>query len=460
VLPRSLVIGYGMYPQTPDKPDKISGKEASAAPGGLAKPDLSEVRAEVQRTRGLMQNHFDKNLRLVVADEADSSLFPAEAHAWFSKALNLTNHPALATYRTMEKSLPDPAARQERTVREMERYTQGLLQSCEDERNAQFWKPLPLLSTDKYVEATQPLRETFWNDIIGRLPDPSLPANPRSRLLFEKESFSAYEVILDVWPDVEAWGYLLVPKDLKPGEKRPVVVCQHGLEGLPEDVIAEDEKHPAWHYYKGFAAKLARQGFITFAPHNFYRGKDSFRVIQRKLNPLGQTLFSVIIGQHQRLLEWLKAQPFVDEKRIAFYGLSYGGKSAMRIPAVLEGYCLSICSGDFNEWVRKNMDDAHRLSYLYHSEYEIFEWDLGPTFNYAEMAALIAPRPFMVERGHDDGVGIDEWVSWEYSKVRRLYDKLGIGDRTQIEFFNGPHTIHGIGTFEFLHRELGWPKEP
>lgn len=457
VLPRTLVLGYGVYPEisaTPAKPPKVEG---SAAPGGLMKPELSEVRAEILRARNLMQNHLDKNLRLVVADEGDHSLFPAEAHAWFSKALNLTNHPGLAAYRTLEKSLPDATARQERTVREMEHFTQGLLQTCEDERNAKFWKPLPLTPLDKYEDATKTWRENFRNDVIGRLPDPSVPMNPRTRLLSENEAFTSYEVMLDVWPDVVAWGYLQVPKGIKPGERRPVVVCQHGLEGLPEDTFAEDEKHPAWHFYKGFSSTLARQGFITFAPHNFYRGKDAFRVIQRKLNPLGQTLFSVIIGQHQRILEFLMAQPFVDEKRIGFYGLSYGGKSAMRIPAALEGYCLSICSGDFNEWVRKNMSDTIRLSYLFHGEYEIFEWDLGDTFNYAEMAALIAPRPFMVERGHNDGVGIDEWVSWEYAKVRRLYDKLGVGDRTTIEYFEGPHTVNGQGTYEFLHKHLNWP---
>ena len=82
------------------------------------------------------------------------------------------------------------------------------------------------------------------------------------------------------------------------------------------------------------------------------------------------------------------------------------------------------------------------------------EFDLANTFNYAEMAGLIAPRPFMVERGHDDRVAPDEWVAYEYAKVRRLYDKLGIGDRTTIEFFNGPHEIHAVGTFEFLHKHL------
>jgi hypothetical protein len=71
------------------------------------------------------------------------------------------------------------------------------------------------------------------------------------------------------------------------------------------------------------------------------------------------------------------------------------------------------------------------------------------------MAALIAPRPFMVERGHNDGVGSDEWVNYEFAKVRRLYNKLKIGERAAIEHFDGPHTINGVGTFEFLKLNLG-----
>jgi len=133
----------------------------------------------------------------------------------------------------------------------------------------------------------------------------------------------------------------------------------------------------------------------------------------------------------------------------------------MRIPPLVERYCLSICSADFNEWVWKNAaTDAESLRYSYANkgEYEIFEWNLGGTFNYAEMAALICPRPFMVERGHFDGVGPDEQVAFEYAKVQHLYQaKLGIGDRCEIEWFVGPHTINGKGTFDFLHRHLAWP---
>jgi len=257
---------------------------------------------------------------------------------------------------------------------------------------------------------------------------------------------------------VFAWGYLLLPKDLTPGERRPVVVCQHGLESVPEDVVDDDVAKERFRHYKAFAARLADRGFVVFAPHNPYRGGDNFRGLQRKANPLGLSLFSVIIAQHEQMLNWLSEQPFVDSSRIGFYGLSYGGKTAMRVPALLNRYALSICSGDFNDWIRKNVSLDFPASYLFTGEYEMPEWNLGHTFNYAEMAALIAPRPFMVERGHNDAVGVDEWVAYEYARVRRLYDRLGIGDRTQIEFFNGPHTINGVGTFDFLHRHLAWPK--
>lgn len=71
----------------------------------------------------------------------------------------------------------------------------------------------------------------------------------------------------------------------------------------------------------------------------------------------------------------------------------------------------------------------------------------------------VAPRPFMVERGHDDPVGLDEWVAFEYAKMRRFYDHLGISDRTKIKSFVGPHSIHGVGTFEFLRQQLNLERD-
>ena len=214
-----------------------------------------------------------------------------------------------------------------------------------------------------------------------------------------------------------------------------MVVCQHGLEGRPQDVADPKKDQPAYHRY---ACKLAERGFVAYAPQNPYIFGDRFRTLQRKANPLGKTLFSVIVPQHQQTTNWLASLPFVDPERIAFYGLSYGGKTAMRVPALVDRYCLSICSADFNEWIWKNTSLRSAFSYVGTGEYEIFEWDLGNTFNYAEMAGLIAPRPFMVERGHRDGVGPDEWVAYEYAKVRQLYAELKIPERTDDRVLRRP----------------------
>ena len=94
-------------------------------------------------------------------------------------------------------------------------------------------------------------------------------------------------------------------------------------------------------------------------------------------------------------------------------------------------------------------------SYMYSGEYDMYEFNLGGTFHYSDMAALICPRPFMVERGHDDGVGTDEMVSYEYAKVRYLYaNRLKLADRTEIEYFPGGHMNNCKGTFAFLAKHL------
>ena len=245
-----------------------------------------------------------------------------------------------------------------------------------------------------------------------------------------------------------------MPKDLKPGERRPVVVCQHGLEGTPDPVVNPRVKS----VYNSFGAQLADRGYIVYAPQNPYIGNDRFRQLQRKANPLGLSLFSFIVRQHEQTLSWLKTRPEVDPSRIAFYGLSYGGKTAMRVPAILKDYCLSICSADFNEWAVKCTNIDRKYSYMFTIEYDMYEFGLAERFNYAEMAALICPRPFLVERGHDDAVAPDEWIGYEFAKVRRTYDRLGIGDRAELGIFNGGHQIDGKASFAFLAKHLKWPR--
>ncbi|MCH2381805.1 MAG: dienelactone hydrolase family protein [Pedosphaera sp.] len=444
IAPRTLIVDVAQGPEA-----TIPG--GRGAPARVVTPALDSVRAEVARAQTLTDGLKPAaGIQMVAVDQP----LGGQALGQFMDSLK----PGTVLGQAGAANILDrrngfsAAKRHAEQVHKLDRHTQWVLRESPYIRK-QFYKP-NTSSLAKFEASNEKYRRQFYEDAIGRFANEVLPFNARSRKSYESEKWVGHEVVLDVFQDVIAYGILILPRDLKANEQRPVVVCQHGLEGRPQDIIEGD--HRAYH---DFAAKLAERGFITFSPQNLYIFRDRFRTLQRKANPLKKSLFSVIIPQHQQIVDWLKTLPYVDKKRIAFYGLSYGGKTAMRVPPVVTDYCLSICSADFNEWVDKNASTRDPHSYVNTGEYEIFEWDLGSTFNYAEMAGLIAPRPFMVERGHHDGVASDETVGWEFAKVRYLYQgKLKLQGRCEIEWFDGPHTINGRGTYDFLHRYLDWPR--
>jgi len=464
IAPRRLVIEACRAVEVAGPPPVRDGRRASAAPGRISNNRLSTVQAEFQRAAAIYRQ-LGKEQELVLAHSGEEGLgaagtaqalaafaaglgirqgLDAEGEAWQVTAPQLGTPPV---------ALHDAAARQKRQFDELQIHVQDLLRRSSHVRDAK-WQ-VKQASVDGWERDRKPLRDWVHDELIGRLPSERRTPNPRSRLVLEADAYLGYELLLDVADDVIASGILLLPRDLAAGEKRPLVVCQHGLEGTPRDTISRQPRPYA--SYKAFSEELVKRGFLVYAPQNPYRGGDRFRSIQRMSNPLQRTLFSYIIAQHEQTLDWLATLPQVDPKRIAFYGLSYGGKTAMRVPPLVDRYCLAICSGDFTDWVRTITTNEDRYGYIFTGEYEIPEWNMGHVASYAELAMLMAPRPFMVEAGHRDGGQPTEWVAGEFGKVRRHYDVLKIGERAEIEFFDGPHTIHGQGTFRFLHRHLNWP---
>jgi dienelactone hydrolase len=455
IAPRSLVVEYGRYPIVTGPPPQTNERRGATPNGTITTPPVDAVRGEVEKAR----LHFE---RLGKADRLTLVEGGAETPPGSDKALAAllravgAKRPVRAAGVLPERvhSGPNIEDRMHRQFDTWVNYTQRLIRES-PKRRQEFWAKFDTSTPERWQQTSQFYRDYIWDEIIGRLPAPSVPVNPRTRLIYDTPKFRGYEVMLDVWPDVFAYGILLLPKDLKPGERRPVVVCQHGLEGRPQSVADRNIDNPAYHHY---AATLAEQGFVVYAPQNPFIGQDRFRLLQRKSHPLKLSLFSYILGQHQRTLEWLKSQAFVDPQRIGFYGLSYGGKTAVRVPPLLDDYALSICAGDYNEWVWKTTSIESSYSYMLLQEYDMLEFDFANKVNYSDLSNLMAPRPFMVERGHRDVVAPDEWVAYEFAKTRLFYSQMKIEDRVAIEFFDGPHTINGKGTFDFLRRYLDWPR--
>ena len=454
IAPRALIVEASEGPEITGPPPATEKHKPYACPNGkLTTPTLETVRKEVDRAYPFFTGlRAQGKLQLIPNQDGRGQPGSEVAIQAFLRSLNVNNLiPNGRPPADVSKNY-DPTPRLQRQFNQMVDFTQALVRKS-PERRKEFWNRADTSSIERWKDSTKLYRDYIWEEVIGRLSSPTLPPNPRTRLILDEPKFRGYEVMLDVWPEVFAYGILLLPKNIKPGERRPVVVCQHGLEGRPANVSDPTIDDPFYHH---FAASLADEGFITYAPQNPYIGHDNFRNIQRLAHPLKLALFSFILGQHEQMLNWLTIQSFVDAKRIGFYGLSYGGKTAVRVPPLLDRYALSVCSGDFNEWVWKTTNVVAPQTYMLTNEYDMYEFNLANIVNYADLGNLMAPRPFMVERGHDDPVGVDEWVAYEYSAVRRFYDKMGIGGSTEIEFFNGPHMIHGKKTFAFLRRNLDW----
>ncbi len=470
IAPRALIIEYSEGPSVIDQPERFrtnpsstDGFTLNGYKGRLQPAAFGKVKSEFDRIDGLVPRSFQH--RQLIGGMSGTYTGPGSdaARAAFCRVLGREFRKVSFPNSIVDRQASfNPAEREHRQLREMENHVQTLVKFSDQERDRFFlhkvmpeltqkkWSTEPLHGTyavERLTGQTQEYRDYFRGEILGTLGDSYLPANSRTRKLYDEPDWVGYEVVFDVLPGLFGYGILVIPKNLRPGEKRPLVVYQHGRNGTPKETIEGK---------RGTPVRLAREGFICFSHHNLYRGEDRYRFLDRKANAVKASLFSFILAQHEQLLNWLETLPFVEGSRMGFYGISYGGETAVRIPPLLPKYCLSICSGDFNDWTRKVASTGNRYTFMNTIEWEMPYFNMGSTFSYAELVYLMIPRPFMVERGHDDLVAPDEWVAYEYAKVRRMYNQLELGDKTDIEFFNGGHAVNLKGTLEFLKKHLEW----
>ncbi|MCK0136076.1 hypothetical protein [Arenibacter sp. S6351L] len=444
IAPRKLVIEQSPVPNVKEPLTPKNGQVDHALPGRLETPSNKEVRREFDRLKEIFpkSGKVQPDFFLTSVKDYHGS---EQAISRFSKYLGMDTPSKIETQIQLKDLRPGFSSqhRQSKVFHNMQEYIQDMIPGAERNRYA-FLKG-DTSSPENWEKDMEVYIKKFYSELVGEIDVPLLPLNPRIRQVYDEPGWKGYEVILDVWEGVFSWGILAVPNDIEQGEQRPVVVLQHGIRGLPSTAIESKS-------YKGVVPALANRGFVVFSPHNPYQ----FTI--RKANAIKATAFSVIIPQHKQILKFLGSLDYVDADRIALYGKSFGGRTALRVPIVLKEYRAVISSAYFNDWVRKTVSTEYRNSFFFENSGGIYEWNMGNTFTHAEMASVICPRPFMVESGYFDGVAAHESVAYEFAKVKRLYGRLGIGKLAELEFFWGGHDINGEGTFKFLHEHLNWPE--
>ncbi len=119
---------------------------------------------------------------------------------------------------------------------------------------------------------------------------------------------------------VEFYNQMFVPKDLKPGEKRPAMIFVHG--GPVRQMLLGYHYRHFYHMAYGVNQWLAAQGYIVMSV-NYRSGVGygrSFRQSPRA-GGAGNSEYADVLAAGK----YLHGRPDVDTKRVAIWGLSYGG---------------------------------------------------------------------------------------------------------------------------------------
>jgi len=119
---------------------------------------------------------------------------------------------------------------------------------------------------------------------------------------------------------MEIHNQLFLPKDLKPGERRPAIVFVHG--GPVRQMMPAYHYMEVYHLFYGVNQWLASQGYVVLSVN--YRGGvgygKSFRTAPNT-NSRGNSEYQDVVAGGK----YLQSRPDVDPKRVGIWGLSYGG---------------------------------------------------------------------------------------------------------------------------------------
>ena len=188
IAPRALIVEYSVVPKVDGPPPTREGR-TGAAPGKLQTPDYTSVEAEFERARALLKaaDHKDLDRFKFITGVEGVATGPGSDRA-LAALLNALGVPDRELKRPAEAPADlrvafDPAARQQRQVKELEDYTQRLLRESESARADFFWKKINATSAHNWETSCVPFKQILWEEVIGKLPPPALPINARSRRL-------------------------------------------------------------------------------------------------------------------------------------------------------------------------------------------------------------------------------------------------------------------------------------
>jgi len=196
-------------------------------------------------------------------------------------------------------------------------------------------------------------------------------------------------------------AYLLIPRSLERGEKRPGIIALHGHH--PGGIEALCGLRPS--DYPPYALQAARSGYVVLAPAwwgwpgrdghlDRIKDRDRCNVIQMAASMYGVSVLDLHIQDGQAAIDVLCSRAEVNPERIGCIGNSYGGRTTMWLTIFDERIKACAPSGCMNIFQERSLKlSSCAIQYLP----GLLQYGDVP-----ELFSLIAPRPMQLQAGEGD----------------------------------------------------------
>jgi dienelactone hydrolase len=287
-------------------------------------------------------------------------------------------------------------------------------------------------------------------DLLGPLPEP-VPLEVETLASTDCGTYRRDHLVFDTENVMSVPAYLLVPHGRSdPG---PAVLALHGHgPGKAQVVGMEETETPGLDY----ARVLAERCFVVLAPDlrcfgeradwnppdHYACDTNLVHAVMAGVNPLTQNVWDC-----SRSLDVLEGHPLVDPTRIGVVGFSYGATVALFIAAWDSRVAAAVVSGYFSSWA-----ESHKMPWNMCGS-QVLPGMLG-RLEHLDVAALVAPRPLLIESGDCDDLFPAHVATEELGKLREVYEAFGAERGLEHDVFAGGHRWHGDVAYPFLNRWL------
>jgi dienelactone hydrolase len=295
-------------------------------------------------------------------------------------------------------------------------------------------RPLVGIDSAETWKQRRPELQRQLLEMLGLWPSPpKSPLRARVEGVVERPDFVIEKVLYQSMPGLYVTGNLYRPKKVEKRLPAILYVCGHGKvekDGIIYGCKAHYQHHAAWYAANGYVCLVVDTLQLGELP-GLHHGTHRFGMWwwqSRGYTPAGVEAWNGI-----RAIDYLVSRPEVDATRIGLTGRSGGGATSWYVAAIDDRVAAAApVAGitDMTDHVVDGVVQGHCDCMYFTNTYR---WDFGTA------AALIAPRPLLVENTDHDPIFPEDGVRRIYRQLETVYGWYGARERLGLVIGHGGH---------------------